>query len=257
MQEPHELRFDSAGNIYISDMGSQAIRRVDGKTHVITTTAGTGKAGFSGDGGPASAAMLDLPIAVVLDSDTGMFICDIKNHRVRRVDLKTGLISSFAGTGERKAIQDGQPLAGASFNGPRSIAMAANGDLVVVLREGNAIYRIDRSSNTVHHVAGTGKQGYSGDGGDARLAQLAGPKGIAVDHQGNILLCDTENHCVRIIHQSTGKIETLIGDGKSGDGPEGDALKCRLNRPHGVFVGRDGVIYLGDSNNNKVRKLVK
>ena len=257
MQEPHELRFDSAGNIYISDMGSQAIRRVDGKTHVITTAAGTGKAGFGGDGGPASAALLDLPIAVVLDSDTGMFICDIKNHRVRRVDLTTGLISTFAGTGERKPIQNGQPLDGASLNGPRSIALTAKGDLVVVLREGNAIYRIDRTSKTLHHVAGTGKQGYSGDGGDAWLAQLAGPKGIAVDHQGNILLCDTENHCVRIIHQLTGKIETLIGDGQSGDGPDGDPLKCRLSRPHGVYVARDGVIYIGDSNNHKVRTLVK
>ena len=257
MHEPHELRFDSAGNFYISDMLSQAVRRVDAKTKVMTSVAGTGQAGFSGDGGPAIKAQLDLPIAVALDGDTGLFICDIKNHRVRRVDLGTGLISTFAGTGERKGIFDGQPLAGSPLNGPRSIALTASRDLIVVLREGNAVYRIDRTLMTLHHVAGTGKQGFSGDGGDARQAQLAGPKGIAVDREGNILLCDTENHCVRMIHHSTGKIQTLIGDGRAGDGPDGDPLKCRLNRPHGVFADRDGTIYVGDSSNHKVRKLIK
>ena len=126
---------------------------------------------------------------------------------------------------------------------------------MVVLREGNAIYRIDRALKTLRHVAGTGKQGYSGDGGDARQAQLAGPKGIAVDRNGNILLCDTENHVVRQIDAATGKIQTLIGDGRSGDGPDGDPLKCRLNRPHGIFINREGTIYVGDSSNHKVRRL--
>lgn len=257
LHEPHELRFDTAGNFYISDTNSHAVRRVDAKTQVITTVAGTSQPGFAGDGGPANKAQLDLPISVVLDSDSGLFICDIKNHRVRRVDFGTGLISTFAGTGGRKPIMDGQALEGASLNGPRSIALTATGDLIVVLREGNAVYRIDRKAKSLHHVAGTGKQGYSGDGGDARMAQLAGPKGIAVDNEGNILLCDTENHCVRIIDHSTGKIATLIGDGQTGDGPDGDPLKCRLNRPHGVFVDRQGTIYVGDSSNNKVRKLTK
>ena len=257
MHEPHELRFDAAGNFYISDMASQAVRRVDAKTRTITTVAGTGMAGFGGDDGPAPQALLNLPIAVALDSDQGLFICDIKNHCVRRVDFGTGLISTFAGTGERKGIQEGQPLAGAALNGPRSIALTTNQDLVVVLREGNAIYRIDRTSKTLHHVAGTGKQGYSGDGGDARQAQLAGPKGIAVDRHGNILICDTENHVVRRIDPSTGKIATLIGDGRAGDGPDGDPLKCRLNRPHGVFIDREGVVYVGDSSNHKIRKLIR
>ena len=257
LNQPHELRFDAAGNYYISDMSSQTIRKVDAKTGVITTIAGKGRAGFAGDGGPASEALLDLPIAVALDQQSGAFICDIKNHRIRRVDFGTGLISTFAGTGERKATVDGELLKGAALNGPRSVAVAANGDVYIILREGNAVYRVDRAKGVLHHVAGTGKQGFSGDGGDARQAQLAGPKGIALDRNGSILLCDTENHVIRIIYKDSGKIDTLIGNGRPGDGPDGDPLKCQLNRPHGVFVDREGTIYIGDSSNHKVRKLVR
>jgi len=255
MNQPHELRFDADGNYYISDMLGQAVRRVDWKTGVMTSVAGTGKAGFAGDGGPASAALFDLPISVLLDRSNGLLICDIKNHRVRRVDLGTEIVSTFAGTGEKKATPNGAPLAGTPLNGPRTLALEADGNVIIVLREGNAVYRADLTTQTLHHIAGTGKQGFGGDGGDAKQAQLAGPKGAVVDRGGNILLCDTENHTIRIIRKATGVIESLIGDGKAGDGPDGDPKKCRLNRPHGVFVDATGNIYVGDSNNNKVRKL--
>ena len=255
MNQPHELRFDAEGNYYISDMLGQAVRRVDGKTGVMTSVAGTGKAGFSGDGGLAKAAHFDLPISVLLDRSNGLLICDIKNHRVRRVDLGTGIVSTFAGTGEKKATPNGAPLAGTPLNGPRTLAIEADGSVIIVLREGNAVYRADLKTKTLQHIAGTGKQGFGGDGGDAKQAQLAGPKGVVVDHDGNVLLCDTENHTIRIIRKTTGVIESLIGDGKAGDGPDGDPRNCRLNRPHGVFVDAAGNIYVGDSNNNKVRKL--
>ena len=255
MNQPHELRFDADGNYYISDMLSQAVRRVDGKTGVMTSVAGTGNTGFAGDGGPATAAHFDLPISVLLDRSNGLLICDIKNHRVRRVDLGTGIVSTFAGTGEKKATLNGAPLEGTPLNGPRTLALEANGNVIIVLREGNAVYRADLKTKTLHHIAGTGKQGFGGDGSDAKQAQLAGPKGATVDHDGNILLCDTENHTIRIIRKTTGLIESLIGDGQAGDGPDGDPKKCRLNRPHGVFIDATGNIYVGDSNNNKVRKL--
>ena len=255
MNQPHELRFDADGNYYISDMLGQAVRRVDWKTGVMTSIAGAGKAGFAGDGGLASAALFDLPISVLLDRSNGLLICDIKNHRVRRVDLGTGIVSTFAGTGEKKATPNGAPLTGTPLNGPRTLALEADGNVIIVLREGNAVYRADLKTKTLHHIAGTGKPGFGGDGGDAKQAQLAGPKGATVDREGNILLCDTENHTIRIIHKTTGVIESLIGDGQAGDGPDGDPKKCRLNRPHGVFVDATGNIYVGDSNNNKVRKL--
>lgn len=255
LHEPHEIRFDREGNYYLSDTSSHAVRKVDGKTGIISTIAGTGKNGFAGDGDPATKALLDLPIAVTLDSEAGIFICDIKNHRIRKVDFGSGIISTFAGTGEKKPVADGSPVAGAALNGPRSMAVDANQNLIVVLREGNAVYWIDRKSMTLHHLAGTGKQGYDGDGNDAKQARLAGPKGLAIDGEGNILLCDTENHVIRMIRKSTGTIETLVGDGKSGDGPDGPPRQCRLNRPHGIFVDREGIIYIGDSGNHKVRKL--
>ena len=253
---PHELRFDAKGNYYISDMSNHAIRRVDGKTGVITTLAGTGKPGFSGDGGLATMANLDQPHSVILDQSNGVLICDIKNHRIRRVDLATGVISTYAGTGEKKATPDGAPIAGTALNGPRTLAIDTDGNLIIVLREGNAVFRANLKTNTLQHLTGTGKPGYSGDGADARLAQLAGPKGAAFDRDGNLLLVDTENHAIRIIDKN-GRIDTLVGDGKAGDGPDGDPRKCRLNRPHGVFVDANGVIYIGDSSNNKVRKLIK
>jgi len=254
--EPHEIRFDRSGNYYVSDTKSHVVRRVDAKTGIITTVAGTGQPGFSGDNGPATKAQFDLPIAVSLDAESGLFVCDIKNNRVRRVDFGTGLISTFAGSGERNPTVDGGSLLTTTVNGPRSLALDGNHDLVLVLREGNAVYHLNRKSNTLHHVAGTGEKGYSGDGADAKHALFSGPKGVAVDHDGNILLCDTENHVIRIIHKSTGKIDTLIGTGKPGDGPDGDPRKCQLNRPHGIFIDREGVIYIGDSGNNKIRKLV-
>lgn len=255
MNLPHELRFDDQRNIYISDMSNHAIRRVDA-SGVITTVAGIGQAGFGGDGGPAIKSQLKQPHAVVLDQAKGLMICDIGNHRIRRVDLTTAMITTFSGTGEKKATPDGAPINGTPLNGPRTLALDPDGNLIIVLREGNAVYRANLRTGTLHHVAGTGKAGFSGDGGDAKLAQLAGPKGVAVDKQGNILLVDTENHCIRIV-QKNGVIETLIGNGKQGDGPDGDPKHCRLSRPHGVFVDGQGAIYIGDSSNHKVRKFIR
>jgi streptogramin lyase len=255
LNEPYEVRFDSGGHMFFVEMRNHVVRRVDAKTGVISTVAGNGTQGFSGDGGPATKATLSNPHSIVLDADGHLYICDIGNHRIRRVDAKTGVITTFAGTGERKPTSDGAPLAGTPLNGPRALDIAPDGTLYLALREGNAVYRIDPKSKTLHHVAGTGKQGYTGDGGPAKTAQLAGPKGVAIGPDGDIYLADTESHTIRVIRKKTGVIETVIGDGRRGDGPDGDPERCRLDRPHGVYVDREGRVYVGDSNNNKVRLL--
>lgn len=254
---PHELQFDSAGHLIIADSFNNVIRRVDAKTDVITTIAGTGEAAFSGDGGPAVKAQLNNTISVALDRDENLLICDINNHRIRKVNQKTGLISTWAGTGDKKPTTDGSPLAGSPLYGPRTSAVAENGDVIIVLREGHAVYRYVDKTRTLHHVAGTGKGGYSGDGGDAKLAQVNGPKGVAIAANGDIYLADTENHAIRVISAETGKITALVGNGKPGDGPDGDPAKCQLHRPHGIYIAKDGTIYIGDSSNHKVRKLTK
>lgn len=252
---PHELRFDKSGNMYIADMENAAIRRIDAKTHVITTIAGTGKPGFSGDGGPAAQAQLRQPHSIQFDHDGRLLICDVGNHRIRAVDLKTGVINTWAGTGERKPTPDGAPRLGTPLNGPRSIDADPAGNLYVALREGNAVYRIDRQTDHITHLAGTGEKGYSGDGGPARGAKLSGPKGITWSPDGSVYIADTESHTIRRIDLKTGLIRTVAGTGEKGDGPDGDPLKCKLGRPHGVFVDRKGVLYIGDSEAHRVRIL--
>src|SRR5207237_283221 len=169
---PHEIRFDAAGNLFIAERDNHVVRRVDRAAGVITTVAGTGAAGFSGDGGPGAKAQLRQPHSIVFDRDGTLLICDIGNHRIRRLHLDTGTIETYAGAGTAAAAPDGAPLRGAPLNGPRTLALAANGDLYVALREGNAIYRIDAGSQTLRRIAGTGESGYTGDGGPALDAKL-------------------------------------------------------------------------------------
>ena len=255
LNQPYEVTFDHAGNMFFVDMPNHVVERVDAKNKVITTVAGTGAAGFSGDGGPATKAQLRQPHSIALDGHGGLLICDIGNHRIRRVDLAAGTIATYAGTGERKPTPDGAPLAGAPLNGPRAIAIDPHGNLYVVLREGNAVYRIDPGAGLVTHVAGTGEKGHDGDGGPATKARLNGPKGVSWAPDNSLYIADTESHTIRRIDLKTGIITTVVGTGERGDGPDGDPLHCKLSRPHGIFVSRKGVVYVGDSESHRIRVL--
>lgn len=255
LNEPYELRFDSAGNMLFVEMKNHVVRRVDRDSGVLSTVAGTGAAGFSGDGGPATKATLRQPHSICLDGSDNLYICDIGNHRIRKVDARTGVISTFAGTGEKKPTPDGAPCEGTPLNGPRTMAFDGETDLFLALREGNAVYHINLEDKTLHHVAGTGKSGYRGDGGDARQADLAGPKGIVVTSKA-IYLADTESHTIRVIDRKSNVIRTLVGDGMRGNGPDGDPRRCRLDRPHGVEASSDGrTVFIGDSSNHRVRRV--
>jgi streptogramin lyase len=252
LNEPYEVRFDRAGHMFFVEMKNHLIRRVDTQTGRISTVAGTGDAGFSGDGGQAVKARLKAPHSIQFGPNGNLYICDIGNHRIRRVNLSTGRIITFAGTGERKRTPDGAPIAGTPLNGPRAIDFAGH-QMWLALREGNAVYRLDLKKGTIHHEAGTGKKGFTGNGGPAKKATLSGPKGIAVGPRGNVYLADTESHTVRMIDRHTGRIELIGGDGRKGDGPVGDPLKCRMDRLHGLFVDRDGAVYIGDTNTHRIR----
>lgn len=251
--EPYEVRFDSQGNMIFVEMMNHIVRGVDAKTGAIATLAGTGKAGFAGDGQVAIKAMFNRPHSIAFDDKDNLYICDISNNRLRVVNPQTRIVKTILGDGKKQKLPENAKLGDIPVSGPRALDYDGQ-NLWLALREGNAIYRIDLKTSRIHHVAGTGgKQGYSGDGGPAAQAQLAGPKGIAVDKDGNVVFADTESHTIRWIDGKTGVIKTIVGNGKKGDGPDGDPLNCKLNRPHSVCFGPDGRVYIGDSSNHRVR----
>jgi DNA-binding beta-propeller fold protein YncE len=252
LNEPYEVRFARNGDMYFVEMKNHVVRKVDGKSGVISTVAGTGKPGFSGDGGPATAAQFNQPHAIQFSpGGESLYVCDIGNHRVREILLQTGTIGTCAGDGTQRPTPEGRgwlrPL-----NGPRALDFDAGG-MWLALREGNSVYRLDTETARIYRVAGTGKSGFTGNGGPAVVATLSGPKGVAVGSDGNVYLADTESHSVRMIDVMRNTVELVAGTGEKGNGPDGDALKCRFNRPHGIFVDADGTVYIGDSENHRVR----
>jgi streptogramin lyase len=259
LNEPYEVRFDAAGNMFFVEMQNHLIRRVDRKTGVISTVAGTGKAGYGGDGGPATEALFSSPHSIAFDGTGLLYVADIGNHRIRRIDLKANKIESIAGNGEKKLAVEGQRAAGNPLLGPR--ALAIDGDtLWIALREGHSVWRMSLKEGVLHRVAGTGKSGYSGDGQAALEATFNGPKGIAVGPDNCVYVVDTENQAIRRIDPKSGKISTVAGSGPQHRGAAGDggpATKGELNRPHGICVGPNGTIYIGDSENHRVRKVAK
>lgn len=250
---PHEIRFDAAGDLYVVDMANHAVRKIALKTGVITTIAGDGQPGYAGDGGPARAARFRQPHSIQFDAAGNLFVCDIGNHAIRRIDGRTGVISTFAGTGLPGDTPDGARIAGTPLRGPRSLDFDRDGNLWLATREGNQVFRLDTVHGTIHHVAGTGKKGFTGHGSPAREATLSGPKGISVDAEGNVWLADTESHSVRMIEAGSGRLELIAGTGNKGDGPDGPALACQLARLHGIFADADGGIYIGDSEAHRIR----
>ena len=254
LSAPHEVRFDRAGNMFIAERDAHVVRHVDMKSGTISTVAGTGTRGFSGDGGPATSAELAQPHSIALDRNDNLYICDILNNRIRLRDPGTGLISTFAGTGEAAATPDQAPISGTPLLAPRSIDISPEGLLYLVLREGNKVLVIDPVRRVIKRLAGTGKMGLSGDNGPALEAEFRGPKGVSYAPAGDLFIADTENHVIRKIALKTGIISTVAGTGIKGDGPDGDPLKCALNRPHGVFA-HGSILYIGDAENNRIRAL--
>jgi streptogramin lyase len=253
LHEPYEVRFDRAGNVFWVERLSHTVRKRDAKSGFVTTIAGNGKAGFSGDGGPATQAQLSDPHSIGFDAAGDLYIADVRNHRLRKVTMKTSVISTFAGTGERKPTPDGARFAESPLFGPRALDFDRAGNLWLALREGNAVYKLDLKAGTIHHVAGTGQKGFTGNGGPAKAATLNGPKGLAIAPDGNVFIADTENHAIRRIDVKTGTMDVVAGTGERGDGPAGNPLNCRLARPHGIFVDADGAVFIGDSEAHRVR----
>jgi sugar lactone lactonase YvrE len=250
--QPYSLQVDDRGDLYIVDRLNAAVRKVDAATGIITTVAGTGEPGFGGDGGPGPRAQLREPNDCFLDGRGGLLIADIQDQRVRRLDLRTGIITTFGGTGEKARAGDGRPAAAASIMGARAVCMDGRGQTYICEREGNGIRRVD-ASGVMSTYAGTGERGYAGDGGPALAATWGAPKAIRCDRHGNLLVVDTENHAIRRIDAVTAVVTTIAGGRRGGEGDGGPATSAGLDRPHGCDVDAEGNIYIADSNNHRVR----
>ena len=253
---PHNLVVAPDGSVYIADTVNHLVRRLDPKTGAVTTMAG-GTKGFAGDGGPAKAARFDQAYHVALDADgKNLFVCDLGNRRIRKIDLTAGTISTVAGNGKRGVPDDGAIAADAPLVDPRVVAVDKAGRLYILERSGNALRVVE--DGKIRTVAGTGEQGLSGDGGPALKAKLNGPKYLWIDPVGDVLIADTENHCIRKYVVKDGTIHRVVGTGKKGSaGVGGSPLDIQLNRPHGVAIAPNGTMYVADSENGRVLKIEK
>ncbi len=253
LNEPYSLEVDAAGNVYIVDRLNAAVRRVDGTTGIITTVAGTGEPGYSGDRGPGNHAQLREPNDCFLDGRGGLLIADIQDQRVRRLDLETGIIDTFAGNGEKARGGDGMPARQASILGSRAVCMDQDGNTYIAEREGNGV-RVVTAGGIMGTVAGaSAERGYTGDGGSALDATWGAPKALRCDAAGNVIVVDTENHAIRKIDVNTGVVTTIAGGQFGGHGDGGPATDAGLDRPHGCAVSTNGQIYIADSNNHRIR----
>ena len=258
LNQPYGVVVDRAGNLYTADRLNRRVRRVDAATGVITTVAGTGEAAYSGDGGPAAKAGLAEPNGLAFDpGERHLYIADVADHRVRAVDMASGTISTFAGTGAGEHSGDGAPAREAGVFGASAVKVASDGTVYILERQGSSLRRVDPRTGVITTIAGTTARGYGGDGGPALAAVFDAPKEMALDRDGNILIVDTENHALRLFDLNSGIVSHLAGGHQGGDGDGGPAEGAGLDRPHGAVVGPDGAVYIGDTNNHRIRKVIR
>ena len=235
-------------------LGTATLSPVPGVAQAtITTFAGTGVPGFSGDGGPAVQARLNSPHGVAVDGAGNVYVADNWNHRIRKVD-PSGTTATIAGTGVSGFSGDGGPAVQARLNSPHGVAVDGAGNVYVADNWNHRIRKVDPSGTTAT-IAGTGVSGFSGDGGPAVQARLNSPHGVAVDGAGDVYVADTNNHRLRRV-DSSGTTATIAGTGVSGfSGDGGPAVQAQLNLPHGVAVDGSGNVFIADTNNHRIRKV--
>ncbi len=253
----HNLQITPAGDLLIADSFNHTLRKIDAKAGVIATWAGNGQAAFAGDGGPLAGARFSNLIQIALDAAGQQLYCaDIGNKRVRRLDLAKGTVATIAGNGKGGVPADGAVAVESPLVDPRAVTPDGAGGFYILERNGNALRYVD-AAGKIKTVVGTGAKGLSGDGGPAKDATMNGPKYLTMDRDGTVLIADAENHVIRRYAPKTGLITRVAGTGKKGTaGLGGSPLACELARPHGVTVAKDGTLFITDSYNDRILKIV-
>jgi len=257
---PSTIAFDAQGNLYFAETGNHVVREYS-VAGVLTTVAGTGVQGFSGDNGPATAAELDSPAGLAVDAAGNLYIADTHNHRVRKLSAATGTISTVAGTGTPGFSGDGGLATAAQLALPTALALDSSGNLYVADTNNHRVRRIDAATGLISTVAGNGVEAFAGDGGAATAASIDSPNGLAFDSAGNLYLADTHNGRVREVAAATGVISTVAGAGTAGGnvqsfgGDGGAATAAGMALPRGLSIDAAGNLYVADSANHRIRRI--
>ena len=256
LAEPNSLALDGSGDLFIADSGNDVVREVNLKTGIITTVAGDGAAGDSGDGGPATAAELSYPSGVAVNGSGDLFIADALGSVVREVNLNTGTITTVAGNGTQGDTGDGGPATAAELSGPTGLALDGSGDLMIADSGNDVVREVNQSTGIISTIAGDGTTGYSGDGGPATAAQLSYPSSFAMDDSGDLFISDSDNNAVREVNLNTGIITTVAGNGTEGyTGDGGPSTGAELSQPIGLALDGSGDLFIADWWNNAVREV--
>jgi DNA-binding beta-propeller fold protein YncE len=242
------------GYLYIAEFGGQRVRAIDGKGHLITV-AGSGEKGHSGDGGPPLKATFHSMHNIVVAPNGDIYVSDTFNNTVRKLDGKTYVVTTVAGTGEQGFSGDGGPAVKAQFNGTFCVALDARGEKLYVADLGNRRIRaLDLATGIVTTVAGNGEKGVPRDGAEAKSAPLVDPRAVALDRRGNLYILERSGHALRVVDPS-GKIRTVAGTGKPGNtGDGGPALKATLKGPKHLWIDRDDSVLIADTDNHVIRR---
>ncbi|HTA82014.1 MAG TPA: T9SS type A sorting domain-containing protein [Bacteroidia bacterium] len=254
LSKPGNITLDKQGNLYIADVFNQRVRMVNKSTGIITTIAGNGNEGYSGDGGQATAASFFYPASVALDNAGNVYVADELNNVIREVNMSTGIITTVAGSGNSGYSGDGGPALNASMNTPADVAFDSTWNMYI--SDGNnAIRKVNATTGIITTVAGNGTEGYGGDGGPATAAGIDGPVGIALDKSGDLFIADIDNSRIREA-SANGIINTVIGTGQAGFiGDGGPATACEIHGPLYITLDNSGGVYFADGSNNRVRKV--
>jgi sugar lactone lactonase YvrE len=256
LDSPQGLTLDTANNLYIADTHNHRIRKLNLTTGTLTTIAGKGTPGFSGDTALATLAQLNLPTALAFDTSNNLYLADTGNHRIRKITAATGIITTIAGTGTQGFSGDTGPATAATIDSPTGLALDASNNLYLADTHNHRIRKITAVTGIITTIAGTGAPGFSGDAAAAATATLALPHGLTIDPAGNLYLADTQNHRIRRIDATTGIITTVTGDGTqafAGDG--GPAVAASLDSPRNTAISPSTLLTLSDTGNQRIRQL--